>query len=85
MAYQRDIENQFEFTQTQWANNPHFVKAESGIDPVIGQGPEGGQACPVHWGDGANAVKKPFDFRGLVTMKGGEYFFAPSISFLAAL
>lgn len=80
MAYQSDIARQFEFTQATWANNTDFVKRGTGIDPVIGQGPKGGQACPLKWGEPAT---KKFDFRHFVTMKGGEYFFAPSISGLA--
>ena len=85
MAYQNDIANQFEFTQASWVNNPDFVRNGTGIDPVIGQGPAGGQACPVGWGGDASSPRKSFDFRGFVKMKGGAYFFAPSISFLKSL
>ena len=85
MAYQNDIGNQFEFTQASWVNNQNFVRANTGIDPVIGQGSAGGQRCPVEWGGGSATARKAFDFRGFVTMKGGEYFFAPSISGLKAL
>jgi Dyp-type peroxidase family len=85
MAYQGDIDNQFEFTQAAWVNNPNFVKPGTGIDPVIGQGPAGGQSCPTKWGGAAATPRKAFDFRGFVTMKGGEYFFAPSISGLKSL
>jgi Dyp-type peroxidase family len=83
MAYQSDIANQFEFTQSSWANNPGFVKDNAGIDPVIGQGENPtSQQQPVQWGEDA---KKTIDFQGFVSMKGGEYFFAPSISFLKSL
>ncbi len=86
MAYQNDIENQFEFIQSAWVNNPNFVKPGAGIDPVIGQGAAAGQACPVGWGGStANATFKKFDFRNFVTLKGGEYFFAPSIEGLRNL
>lgn len=85
MAYQNDIGNQFEFTQQTWVNNKDFVKPGTGIDPLIGQGSAGGQRCPVEWGGGAATPRKAFDFRGFVTMKGGEYFFAPSISGLKSL
>jgi hypothetical protein len=85
MAYQNDIVNQFEFTQAAWVNNPGFVQPNAGIDPVIGQGPKGGQRCPLEWGGGGATPRKAFDFRGFVTLKGGEYFFAPSISALKAL
>jgi deferrochelatase/peroxidase EfeB len=91
MAYQKSLENQFEFTQTSWANNPGFVKSDpdgnpvTGIDPVIGQGSgfSTPQQQPAVWGDATS--KKPIDFHGFVTMKGGEYFFAPCISFLKSL
>ena len=89
MAYQSNIENQFEFTQVTWANNADFVKPDTGIDPVIGQGGPGGQECPMHWGGSRRDMSpdgfKKFDFRNAVTMKGGEYFFAPSISGLKNL
>jgi hypothetical protein len=85
MAYQRDFENQFEFTQSSWANNPGFVRSDAGIDPVMGQlapGATNVQQQPVAWD---NARKEPIDFHGFVTMKGGEYFFAPCISFFKHL
>jgi Dyp-type peroxidase family len=83
MAYQSNFENQFEFTQSSWANNPNFVKPDTGIDPVIGQGSGSSiHQQPVEWD---SPTKKPIDFHGFVTMKGGEYFFAPCISFLKNL
>jgi Dyp-type peroxidase family len=84
MAYQNSLENQFEFTQASWANNPNFVKPNTGIDPVIGEKSEAAtpQQQPTDWGSN---TKKPIDFHGFVTMKGGEYFFAPCISFFKNL
>ena len=89
MAYQNDIANQFEFTQVAWANNPNFVKEptgtdpkDTGIDPVIGQGPVTDQDWPTTWGGDAT---KNFSFGGFVTMMGGEYFFAPALSTLRSL
>ncbi len=80
MAYQSDIENQFEFTQVMWANNGAFRNLGTGIDPIIGQPPAGGaQRYPKEYG---KSLSEPFDFSGFVTMRGGAYFFAPSISFL---
>ena len=84
MAYQSDIENQFEFTQRSWANSEGFVKPDTGVDPVIGQGGTEKQTHRAGWGD-ADALTHQTRFADFVTMKGGEYFFAPSISFFEAL
>ena len=89
-AYQTNIESQFEFTQSRWANNPgfpaHGAAPPPGLDPIIGQGanPAGSQQTPLHWGDPATG-SLPADFFGFVTLKGGEYFFAPAISTLRTL
>ncbi|NDW05302.1 Dyp-type peroxidase [Jiella pacifica] len=79
MAYNKDIARQFEFMQRDWANSPTFVTGNPGIDPIIGQS---GQSWPENHGGGAKVVH---DFHGFVRMKGGEYFFAPSLSGLQAL
>lgn len=90
MAYQNDIARQFEFTQTTWANNEGFVKFDktngdplTGLDPVIGQG---NPTIPLQqtkkWGKNE---KEDVEFSGFVTMKGGEYFYAPCISFLKTI
>ncbi len=93
MAFNADIRNQFEFTQIQWANNPAFpqVKAgvpQPGVDPVIGQTP-GDAARPSmtaakEWGD-PGSLKTVSPVPRTVTMKGGEYFFMPSLAMLRAL
>jgi Dyp-type peroxidase family len=82
MAFMNDIEDQFEFIQQNWANSPDGPSKNIGVDPVIGQTQAGNnpaQQWPITWG---NSVKAPADFHGFVTMKGGEYFFAPSVKFL---
>ena len=84
LCYQKNIAKQFQVLQDQWANNPGFPKQGVGIDPIIGQlkqGKTGQQKWPVQWGD-PHATPQSFEFRGFVTLKGGEYFFAPSIYFL---
>ena len=84
MAYQSNLEDQFEFTQRSWVNNPQFISDKVGIDPVIGQSSGNvGQQWPQKWGGPLKA--EPFDFSRWVTMLGGEYFFAPCISMLKAL
>jgi Dyp-type peroxidase family len=84
MAYMANIENQFEFSQATWANNPAFVTANVGIDPVIGQAPAPVPDPPIKVPvtDGWSGKTAEFGFEEFVKMKGGEYFFAPSIDFL---
>lgn len=86
MAYQSNLEEQFEFAQSLWVNNPDFRAASTGIDPVIGQ-PKGpsGQKWPVVYGSTLSDGQAADDFSGFVTMRGGEYFFAPSICYLKSL
>lgn len=79
MSYQASIDDQFHFMQTQWANNANFPRAEVGLDPIIGQ--RSGGEPPQTWFPGwaSSADPKTFSFDGFVTLKGGEYFYAPSI------
>ncbi len=83
MAYQADLARQFETTQRYWANARDFPVPGTGIDPIIGQGlgPHG-QRYPRQYGE---SLTEPFDFSGFVNLRGGEYFFAPSISFLMGI
>jgi Dyp-type peroxidase family len=85
-CYQSDIGNQFELLQTSWANSIQFVRQQTGLDPIIGQGEQliGGQGWPSKYGDDS-AAKVRFDFSPYVKLKGGEYFFAPSLGFLTSL
>jgi Dyp-type peroxidase family len=87
MCYQRDIGKQFEFLQSKWASNEDFLQDATGLDPIIGQpGPRTPipQQWPAQW-DAPRQAHQPFSFHGFVTLKGGEYFFAPSIKFLESL
>jgi Dyp-type peroxidase family len=84
MSYQASIEKQFHFMQTHWVNNEDFPKVGVGIDPVIGQGASTlPQTWPPTYGSTVGSV--PSLFKGFVTLKGGEYFYAPSLSGLKAL
>jgi Dyp-type peroxidase family len=82
-AYMSSISNQFEVTQAGWANNPMMSKAGPGLDPVIGQNPTApAQDWPYAFDESST---RRFDFRDFVTMRGGEYFFAPSIPMIRSL
>ena len=85
MCYQRNIAQQFEVMQYLYASDPRIPgEGDPGIDPIIGQPGGNGvgqQRWPASWG-APRQQHKPFDFHSFVTLKGGEYFFAPSIYFL---
>jgi Dyp-type peroxidase family len=97
MAFNVKIAEQFEFAQSTWANNPGFPKVSApvpaafrtpGLDLVIGQGNRPDIRCPLEWGaDPADATKNKTTtaVAQAVTMKGGEYFFMPSLAFMRAL
>lgn len=78
MSYQASIEKQFHFMQTQWVNSEKFPKNGIGVDPVIGQGGALAQSWFPDFDSTANPKKQ--SFRGFVSLKGGEYFFTPSIA-----
>ena len=82
IGFQSDIFDQFMFIQKNWANHQQFVTYTTGLDAVIGQGNKqdtSGQKWPTEWGKDEEIE---FDFYNFVTLKGGEFLFAPSISFL---
>jgi Dyp-type peroxidase family len=85
MSFQRSIVNQFEFIQKNWVNNPGFPNQNDGIDPLIGQdGVENISTghFPKEFGLMSDSNMRKKSFNSFVTLKGGEYFFAPSIAFL---
>lgn len=86
MAHNRNIASQFEFMQKSWANNTSFPRQGSGIDPIIGQGNRSSeQTYFKKWGDETSKTEVRPSLGHFVTMKGGEYFFTPSVSFLNSL
>jgi deferrochelatase/peroxidase EfeB len=82
MAYQSNIEERFEFILQRWASASNHRREHTGVDPIIGNTglytftPE-----PVN----RPADRKYANPFSVVTLKGGEYFFAPSINFLKSL
>jgi Dyp-type peroxidase family len=88
VCFQASIANQFAFMQRSWVDTESFVVDRTGVDPVIGQVPSGGpapgkQQWPNQWGQAGTVTS--FSFGQFVTLKGGEFFFAPSIAFLKSL
>ncbi len=67
------IERQYEFVQRVWINSPRFDDLQNDPDPITGPG----------GGDFSWQGRPPRRLRGLprfVTVRGGEYFFVPSIT-----
>ncbi len=93
-CYQSDIGNQFEFIQSAWSNMTHFLRMNTGLDGVMGQaapkadcsrpGSPGGQHWPNAWGDEQKGTTT-VDFGRWVSLRGGAYLFAPSLSFFQGL
>jgi Dyp-type peroxidase family len=86
LCFQNDISQQFAFLQKNWANNPSFSTTSTGRDPLIGRPTSGigsQQRWPIAWS--ATAPPRLFSLLDFVRLKGGEFFFAPSIPFLRGL
>lgn len=82
-CFNADISRQFEFIQFTWAKMPKNKQLYNDPDPIIGvnENPQPGeeqnftiQACPVN--------KTISGLKSFVTIRGGAYFFFPSLSAL---
>jgi deferrochelatase/peroxidase EfeB len=85
-CFNANISKQFEFIQYTWANSPKFKRLYDDPDPIIGV-----RECPV------TGTKQNFtipqktanrvipNLQSFVTVKGGAYFFIPSITALRFL
>ena len=95
-AYMASIEDQFEFLQRRWANDPQFPASTRALFPWrTGRESDVGGLDPVI-GDDVRAARKrvgkritrhipPLAFGGFVTTTGAVYAFAPSRAALAML
>jgi len=91
-CFQSDIARQFEFIQRTWVDNPNFPEfrvipgLNTGDDALIGQHPRAKQRWPRQWGKSGRFLgRRLFNFGGHVRLRGGEYFFAPSLPSLRGL
>ncbi len=74
MCFQSSLAKGFQFVQDQWCNYDRGLN-----DPIAGQLQNVKQMWPSKW-DKPQSVN--FKFGNHVSLRGGEYFFAPSRSFL---
>jgi Dyp-type peroxidase family len=86
LCAQADISHQFEFMQDRWCNNVNFIaggddgKPPTGRDPLVGRDPDN---TPTSWPKKHGSQEKiTANLAESVTLRGAEYFFLPSISFL---
>lgn len=85
-CYQSSIVGQFEFIQQKWSNEGDIGGRLVGQDAIIGQGANNTpKFLPTQWGIAPNNQLVPPSFKDFVKMKGGEYFFTPSLPFLRSI
>lgn len=85
ISFQGNLERQFEFVQQQWCNNPKFAGLNSEADPLIGV-----HEVPTRVGVGVDPPvftvpalpvrRRARDMQRFVHVRGGSYFFMPSLS-----
>jgi Dyp-type peroxidase family len=78
MAINASIRYQFEFLQNEWINNGEFTGlSKADVDPIAGEPREGSRfRIPLPGGK----LKNIFELPAFVTLKGGGYYFIPSLS-----
>ena len=83
LSIQTSIEDQFEFLQARWINNPSRPRGPGGHDMIVGQNavaPDGVRRCHLFGAQlQAGEVRASTQF---VVPTGGSYFFVPSLSAL---
>jgi Dyp-type peroxidase family len=75
-----NIGRQFEFVQQTWMNNPKFNGLYSDTDPLVGDRAPGGVETATHFTEQAQPVRKRVTgLPNFVVVRGGAYFFLPSL------
>ena len=77
-SFQASLQDQFEEIYFNWADQPHHPEDETGSDPVIGRTLETPLKFP-------STCPRGIKIADLTTLRGGEYFYFPSITALQSL
>jgi Dyp-type peroxidase family len=77
-----DIERQFEFVQQTWVNNPVFGGLDGEVDPLVGNLTKGDEIFTVQSDPLRTRIH---NLERFITVKGGAYFFLPSLRALRYL
>jgi Dyp-type peroxidase family len=86
VSFQASLERQFEFVQQQWCGNPNFAGLHAESDPLIGAHDskfEG--AAAVFTIPGEPVRRRLGGITRFVQVRGGAYFFMPSVAALRSL
>ncbi len=81
IAINADIARQFEFVQQTWLNSPIFQGLDNDKDPIVGDN-DGSTRFTIQ---DKPANRRLEGLQRFVTVKGGGYFFLPSIRALRFL
>jgi len=85
LGYQSSIRDQFEHILDRFMHNTDYFVPHSGVDALVGKhqpAPEAGKWART-WGDAASLMQATFD--ECVTLRGGEYLYAPSLDALRSV
>jgi len=85
-CFNANISKQFEFIQYTWANSPKFKRLYDDPDPIIGVKEKPGAEVQQNFTIPQKTVNKVIpDLESFITVKGGAYFFFPSVTVLKYL
>lgn len=85
-AYMASMEEQFEFLQVHWANNPHRPQPYQGADALIGEDRKSqSERHTPAWVRRKRGSQPHLEFERFIRTRGGLYGFMPSMPTLRSL
>jgi hypothetical protein len=91
-SFQANLREQFEKNIERWANNPTYPPGNVGIDPMIGTSSTAPQKWPLQEKalrakvtKSGESIMTECPVHGVTTIRGGDYFYFPSIPWLGSL